>query len=150
MVDTGRRMHVPTTAIITDMNQPLGRMAGNAVEVNESVDALQGSGPADLMEVTLELGAELLLLTKRESSLDAAKVETVIQKALGECRTLAADRSTALVELNQKSGTRTITYRCSWFMPDYETRSKTRDEVFERLSTALGHQDLAGAEIKLA
>ncbi|MEX2093275.1 MAG: thymidine phosphorylase [Pirellulales bacterium] len=73
MVDTGRRMHVPTTAIITDMNQPLGRMAGNAVEVNESVDALKGQGPADLMEVTLELGAELLVLTKRESSLAAAK-----------------------------------------------------------------------------
>ena len=48
------------------MNQPLGRMAGNAVEVNESVDALQGKGPADLMEVTLELGAELLVLAKRE------------------------------------------------------------------------------------
>jgi pyrimidine-nucleoside phosphorylase len=73
MVDTGRRMHVPTTAIITDMNQPLGRMAGNAVEVNESVDALQGRGPADLMEVTLELGAELLVLTNRESSRAAAK-----------------------------------------------------------------------------
>jgi thymidine phosphorylase len=72
MVDTGRRMHVPTTAIITDMNQPLGRMAGNAVEVNESVDALSGNGPADLMEVTLELGAELLVLTKREPSHTAA------------------------------------------------------------------------------
>jgi len=34
MVDTGRRMHVPTVALLTDMNQPLGRMAGNAVEVN--------------------------------------------------------------------------------------------------------------------
>jgi pyrimidine-nucleoside phosphorylase len=73
MVDTGRRMHVPTTAIISDMNQPLGRMAGNAVEVNESVSALKGQGPADLMEVTLELGAELLVLTKREPSLGAAK-----------------------------------------------------------------------------
>src|SRR5919108_6297469 len=37
MVDTGKRMGVPTTALLTDMNQPLGRMAGNAVEVNESV-----------------------------------------------------------------------------------------------------------------
>lgn len=73
MVDTGRRMHVPTTAIVTDMNQPLGRMAGNAVEVNESVDALKGQGPAALMEVTLELGAELLVLTQRESSLAEAK-----------------------------------------------------------------------------
>jgi pyrimidine-nucleoside phosphorylase len=72
LVDTGRRMHVPTAAIITDMNQPLGRMAGNAVEVNEAVAALEGHGPADLMAVTLELGAELLELTKREASLDVA------------------------------------------------------------------------------
>jgi pyrimidine-nucleoside phosphorylase len=72
LVDTGRRMHVPTTAIITDMNQPLGRMVGNAVEVNESVDALKGEGPADLIEITLELGAELLVLTEREPSHTAA------------------------------------------------------------------------------
>src|SRR6266478_5475973 len=68
LVDTGKRMGVKTTALLTDMNQPLGRMAGNANEVNESVDCLMGKGPADLMEVTLELGAELLVLAKRESS----------------------------------------------------------------------------------
>jgi pyrimidine-nucleoside phosphorylase len=72
MVDTGRRMGVPTVALITDMNQPLGRLVGNAVEVNESVDALTGNGPADLMEVTLALGAELLVLARRESTLEAA------------------------------------------------------------------------------
>jgi pyrimidine-nucleoside phosphorylase len=73
MVDTGNRMGVPTVALLTDMNQPLGRMAGNANEVNESVDALLGKGPADLMEVTLELGAELLVLAKRESTTAAAR-----------------------------------------------------------------------------
>jgi pyrimidine-nucleoside phosphorylase len=62
MVNTGHRMGVPTTALVTDMNQPLGRMAGNAVEVIESIDVLRGTGPADLVEVTLELGAELLVL----------------------------------------------------------------------------------------
>src|SRR5690606_34197548 len=64
MVNTGKRMNVPTTALLTDMNQPLGRMVGNAVEVNESVAALEGRGPTDLMEVTLALGAELLVSTK--------------------------------------------------------------------------------------
>jgi pyrimidine-nucleoside phosphorylase len=73
MVDTGKRMGVPTAALITDMNQPLGRMAGNAVEVNESIDALQGRGPADLMGVTLELGAEALTLAGREESQAAAR-----------------------------------------------------------------------------
>jgi pyrimidine-nucleoside phosphorylase len=73
MVDTGRRMGVPTTALVTDMNQPLGRMAGNAVEVNESIATLRGEGPSDLVEVTLGLGAELLVLAGRESTPVAAR-----------------------------------------------------------------------------
>ncbi len=72
LVATGKRMGVATTALLTDMNQPLGRMVGNAVEVNESVDAMEGNGPADLMEVTLALGAELLVSAKGADSLDGA------------------------------------------------------------------------------
>ena len=85
MVNTGRRMGVPTTALVTDMNQPLGRMAGNAVEVNESIDLLRGAGPADLIEVTLELGAELLVLAKRETTLHAARsrLRTAINSGAG-------------------------------------------------------------------
>ncbi len=74
LVGTGRRMGVPTTALLTDMNQPLGRMVGNAVEVDESVAVIEGRGPADLMEVTLALGAELLVSTKMDATLDDAKV----------------------------------------------------------------------------
>jgi pyrimidine-nucleoside phosphorylase len=73
LVDTGQRMGVPTVALVTDMNQPLGQMAGNSVEVNESVAALQGNGPADLIEVTLALWAELLVLTRREATPAAAR-----------------------------------------------------------------------------
>ena len=73
LVETGRRMGVKTSAIITDMNQPLGRMVGNTVEITESIDALSGHGPSDLMEVTLELAAELLVLTELNKSLEAAK-----------------------------------------------------------------------------
>jgi pyrimidine-nucleoside phosphorylase len=85
MVDTGKRMGVPTVAILTDMNQPLGRMAGNTNEVNESVDALKGQGPADLIEVTLELGAELLVLAKRESTTATARhrLERAISSGAG-------------------------------------------------------------------
>jgi pyrimidine-nucleoside phosphorylase len=60
LVATGKRMGVATTAIISDMNQPLGRMIGNAVEVSEAIETLSGGGPADLRELTVELGAELL------------------------------------------------------------------------------------------
>jgi thymidine phosphorylase len=57
-------MNVATTALLTDMNQPLGGMVGNAVEVQESIDALEGRGPEDLMEVTFALGAELVASAK--------------------------------------------------------------------------------------
>jgi pyrimidine-nucleoside phosphorylase len=68
LVATGKRMGVATTALLTDMNQPLGRMAGNAVEVNESIAALQGNGPADLMECTLALGADVLVSAKHTAN----------------------------------------------------------------------------------
>jgi pyrimidine-nucleoside phosphorylase len=64
LVATGKRMGMATTALLTDMNQPLGRMAGNAVEVDESLAALQGNGPVDLMECTLALGADVLVSSK--------------------------------------------------------------------------------------
>ncbi len=73
LVNTGKRMGVATTALLTDMNQPLGRMVGNAVEVDETVAALQGNGPDDLMEVTLALSAELLVATNLAASLTDAK-----------------------------------------------------------------------------
>lgn len=73
LVSTGERMNVKTVAHVTDMNQPLGRMCGNALEVNESIETLQGKGPADLWEVTELLAVELLLLTKRAANQAAAK-----------------------------------------------------------------------------
>jgi thymidine phosphorylase len=73
LVATGKRMDVATTALLTDMNQPLGRMAGNAVEVDESVAALEGRGPDDLMECTYALGAEILASTGQSGSLGEAR-----------------------------------------------------------------------------
>ncbi len=60
LVDTGKRMGVATTAMVTDMNQPLGRMAGNGVEIDESIDCVEGRGPDDLRDLTIQLGGELL------------------------------------------------------------------------------------------
>ena len=62
MVGIGRSYGTPVRALLTDMNQPLGREVGNACEVVESVEVLQGGGPADLLEVTYRLGEEMLLL----------------------------------------------------------------------------------------
>ncbi|QDU25929.1 Pyrimidine-nucleoside phosphorylase [Anatilimnocola aggregata] len=72
LVDTGLRMGVKTVGLVTDMNQPLGRMSGNALEVNESLEVLEGKGPADLWQVTEELGIELLLATGRSATRAAA------------------------------------------------------------------------------
>lgn len=75
LVSTGERMNVKTVAHVTDMNQPLGRMCGNALEVNESLDTLQGKGPADLWQVTELLAVELLLLTGKATSFsDGTKI----------------------------------------------------------------------------
>lgn len=63
LIATGEQMGVATTALLTDMNQPLGRMIGNAVEVNEAVSVLSGGGPSDVLELALQLGAELLVAT---------------------------------------------------------------------------------------
>ena len=61
MVDVGTQLGVKSTALLSDMNQPLGRMVGNAIEVDESLDVLRGEGPEDVRSLTLQLGAEVLV-----------------------------------------------------------------------------------------
>ena len=73
LVNAGNRMGVRTTALLTDMNQPLGRMCGNAVEVHESVDVLKGGGPEDVRLLTIELSAELLVSAGVDGSMEAAR-----------------------------------------------------------------------------
>jgi len=69
MVETGRRMGKKVVALITDMDQPLGRKAGNALEVEEALEVLHGGGPEDLREVCLELAAWMFHLGERVDSL---------------------------------------------------------------------------------
>lgn len=63
MVDVGTQMEKKVRALITDMNQPLGRAAGNALEVQECLDVLRGGGPDDLKELTVELVFQMLDLS---------------------------------------------------------------------------------------
>jgi pyrimidine-nucleoside phosphorylase len=72
MIHLGERRGVPVVALFTAMDRPLGCACGNSVEVIESIDALRGRGPLDLMRVTFALGAEMLLLAKKVASIDAA------------------------------------------------------------------------------
>jgi len=60
MVDLGTDAGVRTVALLTDMTVPLGRTAGNALEVRESVEVLDGGGPADVVDLTVALAVEML------------------------------------------------------------------------------------------
>ena len=84
MVALGEEHSVRTRALLTRMDVPLGRAVGNAVEVEESVLALQGHGPGDLMEVTLALARQMLAL----AGLDADPAA-----AIADGRALAAYRA---------------------------------------------------------
>ncbi|MEQ1787575.1 MAG: thymidine phosphorylase, partial [Acidimicrobiales bacterium] len=65
MVGLGQAHDVRTTAVLTQMDVPLGRSAGNALEVVESVEVLAGGGPSDLVELSLVLAREMLELVGR-------------------------------------------------------------------------------------
>lgn len=72
LVGLGEAHGVKTTALLTDMDTPLGRTAGNALEVTEALECLNGEGPADLREVTLALAQEMLALAGIEADPAAA------------------------------------------------------------------------------
>jgi pyrimidine-nucleoside phosphorylase len=79
-VETGKRMGKKVVALITDMDQPLGRMAGHSNEVAESVEVLKGHGPTDLRELSLELSAWMFYLGERTKSVEEGRrlAETMI------------------------------------------------------------------------
>ena len=60
----GKAFNIDTDIVYTNMNQPLGRYAGLKCEILESIDCLNGNGPNDLMEITLELGSKILIQSK--------------------------------------------------------------------------------------
>jgi pyrimidine-nucleoside phosphorylase len=86
LVDTGTAMGKRIIALLTDMNEPLGNMMGNFLEVEESLDCLEGGGPGDLMEVTLELGARMALLGGKAK--DPAEGRRLCEEALASGKPL--------------------------------------------------------------
>lgn len=96
MVAIGRSMGKPTRALLTAMDQPLGRAVGNALEIVESLEALKGRGPADLMEVTRALGVHMLLLGGVEN--DAAAAGRRLDRALADGSALAKFRDLVIAQ----------------------------------------------------
>lgn len=75
MINVGKAMNKKVSAIITDMNQPLGQTAGNALEVIESVETLRGRGPADLVDLTVLFAAEMISLVHPVKDMKALDAE---------------------------------------------------------------------------
>jgi len=80
MIETGKRVGKKVISLITDMDQPLGRAAGHANEVAECIEVLNGGGPADVRELSLELSAWMFYLGERTKNVEEGRslAETMI------------------------------------------------------------------------
>jgi pyrimidine-nucleoside phosphorylase len=94
MIELGADHDTPVVALLTAMDRPLGRACGNALEVEESILALRGEGPPDLMSVTYALGAEMLVLARVAPDHDAARRK--MEQAIGTGR--AAEQFQRIIE----------------------------------------------------
>jgi thymidine phosphorylase len=86
MIGLGEARGCPTVALLTAMDRPLGRACGNALEMEEAIEGLRGSGPPDLMEVTYALAAEMLVLVRAAPGLRDARA--LLQEAVASGRAL--------------------------------------------------------------
>ncbi|UXS68509.1 pyrimidine-nucleoside phosphorylase [Staphylococcus chromogenes] len=96
MVKIGNQVGRQTMAIISDMNQPLGRAIGNALELKEAIDTLKGQGPEDLTELVLTLGAQMVVLAQKAETLEDARAQlkSVIDNgaAVGKFKTFLSNQ----------------------------------------------------------
>jgi pyrimidine-nucleoside phosphorylase len=86
MIELGAAHGCPVIALLTAMDRPLGHACGNALEVVEAIDVLKGGGPPDLIEVTMALGARMLVLGAVATSLDGA--HTLMRDAIASGKAL--------------------------------------------------------------
>jgi pyrimidine-nucleoside phosphorylase len=84
LVDTGELAGVRTEALLTNMDAPLGRAIGNALEIVESIETLKGNGPEDLASLSVEFAARMLVLSGVERELGAATARVRHALASGE------------------------------------------------------------------
>lgn len=86
MVKIGKSAGRDVRAVVTDMDQPLGRNVGNALEVKEAIETLKGKGPADFTELTYVLGRQMLLAGKKATT--EAQAMEMLKKAVSSGKAL--------------------------------------------------------------
>src|SRR5437763_12304366 len=77
LVNTGNSLGMPSPALVTDMNQPLGRAVGNSIEVKESIELLRGEvdeRARPVLDLSIELAARMIVLAHLDETIDAARV----------------------------------------------------------------------------
>lgn len=87
MVRIGNHVGRKTIAIISDMSQPLGFAIGNALEVKEAIETLQGKGPKDLTELVLTLGSQMVILAGKAKTTEEAK--SMLKESISSGKALA-------------------------------------------------------------
>ena len=87
MIDLGRRAGREVTCLLTDMDQPLGRAVGNALEIREALDTVRGEGPSDFTELVLDASARLLAYS--DLDIDLAEGRRRAEAAIADGSALA-------------------------------------------------------------
>ncbi|WP_054711065.1 pyrimidine-nucleoside phosphorylase [Secundilactobacillus paracollinoides] len=90
LVSIGQNTGMDCMAVISDMNQPLGNMIGNALEIQESISILKGEGPADITDLVLTLGSQMVALAKKAKTL--AEARAMLQAVIDNGKALESFR----------------------------------------------------------
>ncbi|MDP9067579.1 MAG: thymidine phosphorylase [Actinomycetota bacterium] len=121
MVELGNAHGVKTSALLTDMDTPLGRAAGNGMEVTESVECLKGGGPPDLREITLALVREMLTLAGVDADPAAALEDGSAQRKYDQMiRAQGGDPAAPLTEASER---RTVLAPTSGYIQRLDARA---------------------------
>src|SRR3954464_13038166 len=140
MIDLGATHGCPVVALVTAMDRPLGHACGNALEVVEAIDVLKGGGPPDLIEVTMALGARMLVLGTVATTLEGA--EEMMREAIDSGNALRKLEEIAAAQGGDPAAIRDPS-RLPW-APFQEEFSADRDGVIRSVDPrAIGHGIIA-------
>ena len=100
LVSIGKGVGMNAMAVISDMNQPLGNAIGNALEIEESINLLKGEGPADLLDLVLTIGSQMVVMAGKAADLDEARAKLAANIANGK----ALERFRSMIEAQGGDG----------------------------------------------